>query len=309
MSRIAPPALRNVLDAKQTLLVLDDVTSVERVRPLLPGGAGCRVLLTTRNEEVAIGLGAQVVALAELSPADGVELLTRILGAARVEREGEAAQEIGDALHHLPLAVEIAAQFLAARPRRPLAQMAERLRHVHHRLDLKISDRAVRTSFGVSWEGLDAAHRALFAQLALFEGRSFTAEAIAYVAELDLWTAQERLETLKALSLVREEGAERYRQHPLLADFAREQLGEDEASQRRLADYYLAFAQQHQADYAVLEPEWDGVMAGMEAAYGLAVWDVVMDYAEVFEEPWLARARYSDARGGYSPCDICRKKA
>ena len=293
-------ALRNVLNGKQTLLVLDDVVSVERVRPLLPGSAGCRVLLTTRSEEVAAGLGAQVVALTELSPADGVNLLTRILGAARVEREQAAAQEIGDALHHLPLAVEIAAQFLAVRPRRPLAQMAERLRYVHHRLDLQISDRAVRTSFAISWEGLDANHRALFAQLALFAGRSFTAQAIAYAAELDLWTAQDQLETLKALSLVREEGAERYRQHPLLADFASELLGEDAASQMRLADYYLAFAQQHQTDYALLEAEWDGVMGGMKGAYDLGAWDVVATYADVLEKPWFTRAEYARARQGYA---------
>lgn len=292
-------AVRNLLAARHALLVLDDVTSVARARPLLPGSVTCPVLLTTRNEEVAIGLGAEVISLTELTPAAGMELLTHILGAPRVERERPAAQSICEALHQLPLAVELAAQFLAARPRRPLAQMAARLRSVHHRLDLQVSDRAVRTSFVVSWDGLDPAHRALFARLAVFGGRSFTAEAAAHVAELDLFTAQDRLEMLKALSLLREEGTTRYQQHPLLADFAREQLGDGVEPLERLARYYLAFSQEHNNDYATLEPEWDGIMAGMEAAHGLEAWKTVLEYADALTEPWFTRAEYSRARQGY----------
>jgi tetratricopeptide (TPR) repeat protein len=234
-----------------------------------------------------------------MSPQDGEQLLARILGEERVAAEGEAAREICALLQNLPLAVEITAQRLHSRPRRRLADMAQRLHNVQDRLDLAISDRAVRTSFMVSWESLDNALRRAFALLGVFGGRTFDAPALAYLAELDVYTTEDRLFALTALSLLTEEAEDRYRQHPLLADFAREQLGDDRNALRRMAAYYLAFAQEYQTDYSMLQPEWENMMAGMRAAYTLQEWPLVLEYAETLTGPWFTRARYSEAREAY----------
>jgi DNA-binding SARP family transcriptional activator/predicted ATPase len=292
-------AVRGVLADKQTLIVLDDVRSLSRVRPLLVGGQHSAVLLTTRDLDVANALGAQIYPIEEMTPADGVQLLERILSVDRVAAEQEAAREICELLQNLPLAVEITAQRLHSRPRRRLADMAERLQSVQDRLDLAISDRAVRTSFMVSWESLDSALRQVFALLAVFEGRSFAAPALAELTNLDVYTAEDRLFALTALSLLTEEEEVRYRQHPLLADFAREQLGNDDNAWRQMALYYQHFAQAHQTDYAALQPEWENMMAGMETAHMLQEWQLVLDYADALTEPWFTHARYSEARHAY----------
>lgn len=293
-------AVRGVLVDKQTLIVLDDVRSLSRVRPLLVGGPRSAVLLTTRDLDVANALNAQIYPIEEMTPSDGVQLLERILGAERVAAEQDAAREICERLQNLPLAVEITAQRLHSRPRRRLSDMAERLQSVQDRLDLAISDRAVRTSFMVSWESLDGALRQVFALLAVFEGRSFAAPALANLVGLDVYTAEDRLFALTALSLLTEEEEDRYRQHPLLADFAREQLGNNDDAWRRMALYYQHFAQEHQTDYAALQPEWENLMAGMETAHILQEWQLVLDYADTLTEPWFMRARYSEARQGYT---------
>lgn len=293
-------ALRGVLADKQTLIVLDDVRSLSRVRPLLVGGPKSATLLTTRDLDVATALGAHPYQLDEMTQADGEQLLMRILGPERVAAESEAARQICALLQNLPLAVEITAQRLLSRPRRRLADMAERLHNVQDRLDLAISDRAVRTSFMVSWESLDGALRRVFALLGVFAGRSFAAPALAYLAELDVYTTEDRLFALTALSLLTEEEEDRYRQHPLLADFAQEQLGDDAGALRRMVIYYLHFAQANQADYAALQPEWENMMAGMRCAHTLQEWQLVLDYANALTEPWFTRARYNDARQGYT---------
>lgn len=292
-------ALRGVLADKQALIVVDDVRSLSRARPLLVGGPRCATLLTTRDLDVATALGAQPYQLDEMTLEEGTQLLARILGEERVAAEGEAAQEICGLLQNLPLAVEITAQRLHSRPRRRLADMAQRLHNVQERLDLAISDRAVRTSFMVSWESLDGALRQTFALLGVFAGRSFAAPALAYLADLDVYTTEDRLFALTALSLLTEEEEDRYRQHPLLADFAREQLGNDTSALHRMAAYYLAFAQAYQTDYAALQPEWENMMAGMETAHALQEWQLVLDYANALTEPWFTRARYSEARQAY----------
>lgn len=297
-------ALRGVVAEKQLLLILDDVRSVARVRPLLVGGPASATLLTTRDLEVAIALNAQPYSLVEMTQEDGEQLLVRVLGEERVRAEEEAAQQICALLQNLPLAVEIAAQRLRSRPRRRLADLAARLQSIQGRLELAISDRAVRTSFVVSWESLDRDQRRVFALLGVFGGRSFAAPALAQIADLDLYTAEDRLFTLTALSLLNEEesegdAAERYRQHPLLADFAQEQLGEDRDACLRMIHYYLTFAQEHQTDYAALQPEWENLVAGMRTAHNLAEWQLVLDYADTLTEPWFTRARYTEARQAY----------
>ncbi len=293
-------ALRSAVADKQLLLILDDIGSVQGMRPLLIGNAQSAVLLTTRSEDVAAALNSQICALAELAAPEGLQLLGKLLGQARIAQEQTDAVAICDQLHHLPLAVEIVGQLLAARSRRPLAQMAQRLQEVQYRLDLQISDRDIRTSFLVSWEALDKAQQRVFAHLALFAGRSFTMQALATLLDEDKDVVLDQLDTLVARSLVKAVEGDRYRQHPLLADFAHEQLGDAPAAWQRYAKCQLAFVRHHQATYAALDPEWANVMAGMATAYRLEMWALVLDYAEVLTEPWLARALYSQARQGYT---------
>lgn len=293
-------ALRSVLADKRILLILDDVRSVARTRPLLVGGSQCITLLTTRDLDIAYALNAHPHRLGELDHQASLRLLARILTEERVKAELAAAEAICELLQHLPLAVEITAQRLASRPRRRLADMAERLRHVGERLDLSISDRAVRTSFQVSWESLDGNQRRVFALLGVFEGRSFTAAALAHIAGLDIYTAEDRLFALTALSLVSEEGEERYRQHPLLADFANEQLGENTLPQVDMALYYQRFAETNRTNYLALRPEWENLMAGIKIAHQLQQWPLVLTYAETLTQAWFVRARYTQARQGYA---------
>jgi DNA-binding SARP family transcriptional activator len=293
-------ALRGALADKRVLIILDDVRGTARTRPLLLGGARCATLITTRDHDVAVALTARPFRLPELALDEGVRLLTRILGEERVAAEPDAAQTICRQLQNLPLAVEITAQRLVSRGRRRLADMAERLRRVEERLDLSISDRAVRTSFMVSWEALDSNLRHAFERLAVFEGRAFTADALAHIGELDLYTAEDRLFELQRLSLVSEAEEERYRQHPLLADFAREQLGENIAPLVDMAIYYQQFAERHRTNYLALRPEWDNLMAGMGMAHKLEQWSVVLAYAETLTQAWFVRGRFTQARQGYA---------
>lgn len=293
-------AFRSLLANKKVLFVLDGVVSLARVRPLLPNNPGCAVLITTRDQDLARALNATVLPITELPLENGRSLLVHILGQDRVTAEPQAADEICTILSNLPLALEITAQRLASRPRRRLSDMAERLQNETDRLsELSISDRQVRASFEVSWEALDHHEKQAFNLLGVFEGRPFTAEALAYIAQLDRYTAEDRLFALAALSLVAENGQSHYRQHPLLADFAREKLGDAPEKYGRFAAYYLSFAQQHQRQYDTLRPEWGNLMAGMQKAYQHQLWHSVMAYAATLTEPWFRRGRYTQARRGY----------
>jgi tetratricopeptide (TPR) repeat protein len=244
-------------------------------------------------------LDAQLSPLPDLTPSAGLELLARYVDAPRLAAEPIAAQEICDLLQNLPLAIELVGRKLAARRRRRLADMAQRLRRVGGRLELTAGNLAVRASFLVSWETLDSRLQRTFALLGLFAGRSFTAAALTHIAQGEEYLVGDQLEALGALSLVKPIEDGRYQQHSLLADFASEQLGDDHAAHLRMAGYYQSFAMQHSADYARLEPEWENLMAGMGVANRLQQWPLVLDYASALTTPWFAQGRYTQARQGY----------
>lgn len=313
-------AVRGVLAEKAVLLVLDNVMQVAAITPLLAGSEESAILLTTRDLDVAHALNAQVIALGELSAESGRALLVNVLGEERVHAEEEAAAEICQRLHYLPLAVEIAAQRLQSRTRMKLTQMAARLANEAQRLGLEISDRAVRTSFEVSWQALDPELQAIFPLLAVFEGRPFTAEALAYIADLDPFDAEDALFGLSALSLVKEDQESYYRQHPLLTDFAREKLTAGphiyrqhelvaeitkekafdlQTAYGRLVDYYLEFVGEHRQNYAALEVEWGNISAAIRIAHDQAQWAQVLAFTDLLAQSWLTRGRYDDARAAY----------
>ncbi|MEZ4656944.1 MAG: hypothetical protein R2911_05180 [Caldilineaceae bacterium] len=145
-------------------------------------GATARCSLP-RDLEAAAALNAETLLLDELDESEALELLGGRRGdAAGRERAGGG----GGNLHAVRRSA--AGRGDCGQRRQTfgmkLAQMVERLGHQQQRLALEISDRAVRSSFEVSWAALDEELQGIFPLLAVFEGRSFTAEATAHLAEL-----------------------------------------------------------------------------------------------------------------------------
>jgi hypothetical protein len=209
------------------------------------------VLLTTRDRDVAAALHAQAFELAPLDTETGFRLMEAILGERALE-ETEAGAAISDAAgraaagagnpgpaHAQPPAAHAAA---GAHPPAadPLAAGPARGRRPGgaHLVRAELADAA-------------AAAAALFAALALFGGRPFHPRAVEAVAAEP--EAAWRLADLAALSLVQQAGDDYYRQHALLADYAREKLGalalDEAALEQRLLAYYGDFVAGHHRDY------------------------------------------------------------
>ncbi|MGA8115092.1 MAG: NB-ARC domain-containing protein, partial [Actinocatenispora sp.] len=243
---------RSVLAGRRVLLLLDDARDAAQVRPLLPAGAGSAVLVTSRSRLPDL-VGARHLALGELSGAEAVSLLARVVGGSRVADEQAAAARVVTACGKLPLAVRIAGARLAVRPRWTVASLADRLAAARHRLDeLTVGDLAVRASFRLSHDRLDPEHAEMFALLGLWPGHEIPVPAAAALAGLASPRAERLLEELVDRHLLESPAPGRYRQHDLLHAFARELLIDDvgaersDAALRRLVSFVTATA--YQAD-------------------------------------------------------------
>ncbi|GAA0228838.1 hypothetical protein GCM10010492_29050 [Saccharothrix mutabilis subsp. mutabilis] len=150
-------ALRAALADRRVLVVLDDAAHAGQVRALLPGTAGCAVLVTARKRMDDLA-GATPVPVGPFTPEDARELLAAVAGPERVTAERDAADEVARLCGHLPLAVRIAATRLAARAHLGIGAFAERLADERGRLDeLGVDGRGVRSE-------LARAHRRLCPQ-------------------------------------------------------------------------------------------------------------------------------------------------
>lgn len=220
---------RAQLATRRLLIVLDDATDEAQVRPLLPAGAGSAVLITSRHPLAGLE-AAHRLPLPELNLAEGVELLARVAGAARVAGEPAAAHRIVELCGRLPLAIRIAGAKLALRPHWALAELAERLACEQHRLDeLQVGDLAVRASFSLSYQALAPASQQVFATLGLLGTGDFPAWVPATLVGRPVPDVQEILDRLvdsQLLDVVRRDpaGRHRYRMHALMTVFARERL-------------------------------------------------------------------------------------
>ena len=238
---------RSVLADRRVLLYLDDAGTEDQVRPLLPAGRGCLVLVTARPSLVGLSLTAWRNLDALTEPA-AVALLTASVGDGRVHAEPEAASEVARHCGGLPLALSIAGARLRARPQWTVAELARRLADERRRLDeLRIGDHDVRASFGLSYADLDPIAARLFRLLSLLGyadfGRGVASSLLGGIEHLH--AAEAALERLADVKLVEIVGPLRYRFHDLVRLFAGERLlaeeqpAEQKAALRRALLYYM----------------------------------------------------------------------
>lgn len=218
---------RSQLAERHMLVLLDDAADDQQVRALLPGCSRCRVLVTSRRPLAALD-GACVTDLGTLEAPAARQLITGIVGSARVGAEPVALAEIVELCGQLPLALRLAAARLAARPRWSLARLARRLRDETRRLDeLEVGGASVRRSLQPSFRGLGPRVATALTRLCELDPPAFTVRTAARLLDLPEPGAERLLEMLvEARLLVEAMGDQRddarYVIHPLVRCFLRE---------------------------------------------------------------------------------------
>jgi DNA-binding SARP family transcriptional activator/tetratricopeptide (TPR) repeat protein len=246
---------RSAIAGRRMLIVLDNAATAEQVRPLLPGAAGCVVLVTSRDSLAGLVSlhGARRVGLDLLPQSDAVALLRRLVGP-RIDDETTVAAALADLCARLPLALRVAAELAVSRPAAPLSDLVWELRP-RGRFDLLSADgdqpAAVRAVFSWSLRHLSAAAARTFVLLGLHPGAQFDSYAAAALIGGDPDGASRVLDMLTRAHLIHEVGYDRFGIHDLLRSYATGlatapasggRPADADAAATRLFDYYLTTA-------------------------------------------------------------------
>ncbi|MGP4103356.1 BTAD domain-containing putative transcriptional regulator [Nonomuraea sp. KM90] len=234
---------------RRMLIVLDDAAGADQVRPFLPGGAGCLVLITSRRRLAGLE-GARPLSLDALMPLEAALLFRRIVGQDRRLDSGDVNQLVR-LCGHLPLAVTIMANRLRHRPARGVGDLVVKLSRSKDRLaEMYAGDSDLLTAFELSYRELSSERREAFRRLGLHVGADLSVGAAAALIGCDPARAEHALEELIDRHLVEEPDSGRVRFHDLLRAYARERATEEETPKEleravhRLLDFYLYAADQ-----------------------------------------------------------------
>jgi DNA-binding SARP family transcriptional activator len=267
---------RSHMADKRVLVVLDGATNEDDILPLLPAGSGCAVIATSRIPLSGLP-GAYLVDIDVFDADWSLTMLAKIVGAARVEAERDAATELVKLCGGLALAIRIAGARLASRPHWSIDVLVARLRNRKRRLDeLSYRGLVLRSNIGQSYRALTPTARRLFRLFALSTTHDFPSWTAAVLLDIDPLDAYEVVEGLidaQLLDTVQYPGENlRYRFHDLIRVFALERLHAEESEAdrtsavERLLGAWLARAshahrKEYGGDYTILHgtaPLWSG---------------------------------------------------
>ena len=217
---------RSRVSDRRMLIILDNAAAPDDIRSLLPGSSDSLVLITSRSNLSGLGVrdGINRMRLDPLPPQDAGTLLRKIIGEHRADAESKAIAELARLSVYLPLTLRIAAGRAATQSHKSLMQLVEDLNH--HRLDVFSTPdhdqtTAVRSVFSWSLRELPDAEARMFRLLGLHAGPDISIAAAAALAATNVYGAEQLLEALVEVNLLKREGS-RYRFHDLLAMYALE---------------------------------------------------------------------------------------
>lgn len=244
---------RTELSGRRMLVLLDNAGTSDQVRPLLPGAPGCLVVVTSRDSLAGLVArhGARRLDLDLLPRHDAVRLLGWLIGD-RVTAAPAAAETLAEECTRLPLALRIAAELAATRPRTPLSVLVDELADEQRRLDLLDAGADPRTAvhavFSWSYQHLTTDAADAFRLLGLHPGQDLDPYAAAALGDTSLSEARRPLDLLARAHLIQEHEPGRYVMHDLLRAYANRLAGEQnspaerDAALTRLLDFYLGTA-------------------------------------------------------------------
>lgn len=254
----------SLLAERRVLIVLDNASTPDQVRPLLPGSSRSLVVITSRNRLSGLVAreGANRVTLNPLSTPDSLALLRDIVGGERVDSEPEAVRHIVRLCSNLPLALRIVADRAVLRADESLQDLADELVTEQRILDVLTTEgdelSQVRAVLSWSYRSLTSDSARLFRLLSEHPGPEFSVAAASALSDTDERSVRRVLDSINTIHMIDRVGRGRYRMHDLVKAYASECAAAEcrpanrANATRRMLGWYLARAY---SSYRIILPQ------------------------------------------------------
>lgn len=219
-------AFRAATAGKKCIVIVDNVSSYDDVRELVPG-MGSSLIVTSRRAipEMIVRHQAQVLKLPLLSVEEGIELLAERVGFVRVSRDNRSATRIVELLEGHPLALSIVAAKLAVHTTWDLGDALTGTQSEDTPLRF-LDDAELGIEIGkvVSWsvEDLDADAKYVLYVASMLPTSELSSTVLRLVLDQDERTCDRTLRALSLVSLIDEIRLGHYRMHDIIRAYLSE---------------------------------------------------------------------------------------
>jgi DNA-binding SARP family transcriptional activator len=181
---------------RKILVVLDDAASAAQAVPLLPGGAGCCVLVTSRSQLPGLA-GACLIELDTPDLDESVRLLVAVAGLRLIGGDYEAARTIAQLCGRLPLAIRAVGTRLRAAPRYSVDSFLVRLADERSRFrELRFGELDVSARLRPSYRRLGTDARDILRNLVSKNVTAFSVANVATLLDVEAFRIESALDRL-----------------------------------------------------------------------------------------------------------------
>jgi len=276
--------VRTLLTKRKVLFIFDNVSKEDTLHLLLPNTATSGVIFSTRESDILFTERYVSLPVHLFTETEVILLFKKVFDKTYVTKNKKVILAISEKVGNLPLAVNIAAanmkQFMIA-PAVYLRQLDESF-DLH---SLKYEDKDLLQAVNIGYSSLDSQTSSVFASLGIFEGKDFPIAAVAFINKLSVSETEKILVRLLEIAFIERSKSDRYRIHPLLKLFAREQIKANSVYLRAAAFYeqILNNAQEKKSYKTVLQ-DTENIVAIFKKCYEFGYWDQIITLWNPLEE-------------------------
>lgn len=291
--------VRSLLAKKNVLLIFDNAEPNTDIRLLLTNAKNCSVIITSRNTTLSIPVAHESIFLDTFTIFETLLLFKTILGERYMMKNKNLILKLADQVGFLPLALHIFAKEL----KKGSVTIPDLIEEIKEDLlslqELSYEDKNLHLAISFSYELLDVKTKKIFLSLAVFEGKDFSQEAVAYINELSTAQAKKFLNNLENISLIEQSAKHHYRIHPMIKMFLREKF-DNPPLFLKAAKYYEEFLGHFDKaflkSYPNIKQESDNVIYIFKKCYELHYWDEVITLWNPLEKLLYATHQLSKMR-------------
>ncbi|GAA3119789.1 hypothetical protein GCM10017687_36790 [Streptomyces echinatus] len=229
---------RSLLAHRRVLVVLDNASDTDQVRPLLATGEHCRTIVTSRNRMsgLLVREAARRLTLDVLAPEAACAVLSAIIDREYLVDAQAELEELARLCGYLPLVLRLAAVKFADRPGQGFRHFVRTMRDDSQLLSLALDGdhgSSIRAELEFSYRRLCCEAKRYFWKIGLAGDAGFTLESGAALAGIPLAEADRLTAVLESEHLVSEVGRRKFTMHRVLQAFARTKAREQAACEPR----------------------------------------------------------------------------
>lgn len=270
--------VNKLLSSGKILLILDNLTDISQLEPLIKEPANYPLLATTRSTEHH--KNAAFFILPVFSKSEAVFYAIKMLSLEFVSKNLKKICSAFDVLGYLPLAVSVFLRQVFFSPDQ-FDSLVKNLEKKNPALDKYCYDnKNLFLSLSLSFDRLTEEQKGFFVSLGAFDGADISFAAVTYLNNISISRSHELVDSLRKLSLVESSSAGRFRIHPLIKVFVQNKI-KDTGLYGRLADYYIDFLRSGGFGsleyYPRIEVEEENIAGIFERCYALHLYKEVVD--------------------------------